>query len=254
MQDVLKIELPKAKIMQMPPRDRAMFFLLGYAANQLALYTKLAIVSGNNNSEDKTENKLSAAQTLMILRTVVGVIHETWAHVITKHFLRSEKGKTYINAMDDDGQKSLASLKTLFGNSGLLANIRNNFAFHYPDADDVEKACQLAAADPDTDTDWHWYFAKSGWNSFYFLSESMIMHGVLRAAGASDFTAAQQRLANEINIANNELVVLIQSLIAAMWRENFAEDFQGSVATKLHGAPNLFSFSLPYFFTVPDGE
>jgi hypothetical protein len=45
--DVLKVTLPKAKIMAMPERERAMFLLLGYAANQVAFYTKLAILSTN---------------------------------------------------------------------------------------------------------------------------------------------------------------------------------------------------------------
>ena len=43
MRDVLKIDVPKARIMAMPARERAMFLLLGYAANQVALYTKTQV-------------------------------------------------------------------------------------------------------------------------------------------------------------------------------------------------------------------
>jgi hypothetical protein len=155
--------------------------------------------------------------------------------------------------MDEAGKKSLEALKKLFGKSGLLANIRNEFAFHYPKIEDMEAACQSAAADAEQDSDWHWYFAKSGWNSFYFLSEIIVMHGILRSAGCDNFASAQQRLMQEMRIANNEVVTLLQCLIASMWAKNVGEDFQATVVAKLHGAPNLFTFSLPYFFDVPDG-
>jgi hypothetical protein len=254
MRDVLKITVPKARIMAMPARERAMFLLLGYAANQVAFFTKIAILSTNYNSSDAVENTLSAAQSIMILRTVAGVLHETWSGVITKHFLNSQEGRTYIDAMDNQGKEALDKLKKLFGKSGLLAAIRNDFAFHYPKDEDIEAACQLAAADPETDADWHWYFAKSGWNSFYFLSEIIVMHGVLQSAGCSSFADAQQRLQTDMRTANNEMVTLLQCLIAAMWSKNVADEFEATVVAKLHNAPNLFEFSLPYFFDVPDGD
>lgn len=254
MKDVLKIEVPKERIMAMPARERAMFLLLGYAANQVAFYTKIAILSTNYNSSDDIENTLSAAQSLMILRTVAGVLHETWSGVINKHFLGSPEGRTYVDAMDDQGKQALDKLKKLFSKSGLLAGIRNDFAFHYPKDTDIEAACQLAAADPATDADWHWYYAKSGWNSFYFLSEIIVMHGVLQSAGCSNFADAQQPLQTDMRTANNEMVTLLQCLIAAMWSKNVANEFEATVVTKLHNAPNLFEFALPYFFDNSDGH
>ncbi|MBU3888716.1 hypothetical protein [Methylosinus sp. KRF6] len=254
MRDVLKVQVPKSRIMAMPARERAMFLLLGYAANQVALYTKIAILSTNYNSSDSVENTLSAAQSVMILRTVAGVLHETWSGVITKHFLNSPEGRVYVDAMDNQGKEALDKLKKLFGKSGLLAAIRNDFAFHYPKGEEIEAACQLAAAYPETDADWDWYFARSGWNSFYFLSEIIVMHGVLQSAGCHNFADAQKRLQSDMRTANNEMVTLLQGLIAAMWSKNVANEYEATVVAKLHNAPNLFEFSLPYFFDVPEGD
>jgi hypothetical protein len=253
MRDVLKIRLPKEKIMAMEPHDRAVFLLLGYAANQVALYSKLAILSTNYNSADEIENTLSAAQSLMIVRAVAGVLHETWVGVIAKHFLHAPGGRPYLDAMDEGGKKALDTLKKLFGKSGLLANIRNDFAFHYPKTKDMEAACQSAASDPEQDPDWHWYFAKSGWNSFYFLSEIIVMHGLLKSAGCDDFASAQERLMQDMRTANNEMVVLLQCLVASMWAKHVGEDFEATCVSKIDGSPNLFEFALPYFFEVPDG-
>jgi hypothetical protein len=253
MKDVLKIDVSKAKIMAMPPRERAMFLLLGYAANQVACFTKLAIISTNYKTDDEVEGTLSAAQSLMILRTVAGVLHETWLGVITKHFLNSPEGRVYVDSLDAGGKDALAKLKKLFGKSGLLASIRNDFAFHYPKSDDVEAACQIMAADPASDKDWHWYFAKSGWNSFYFLSEIIVMHGILNTAGEKDFITAQERLMLDMRVANNEMVTLLQALIAAMWLRHFDDEFEATVVATIHKSPKLFEFSLPYFFDITDG-
>jgi hypothetical protein len=253
MRDVFKINVSKTRIMAMPARERAMFLLLGYAANQVALYTKLAILSTNYRTTDEVESTLSAAQSLMIMRTVAGILHETWSGVITKHFLNSPEGRKYLDAMDAGGKASLDALKRLFGKSGFLASIRNDFAFHYPKAEDMEAACQLAAADPSSDSEWHWYFARSGWNSFYFLSEIMVMHGVLQTAGAADLVKAQERLRDDMRVANNKMVTLLQALIAAMWTLNIGGDFEAIVVARIDGAPKLFEFALPYFFDASEG-
>lgn len=90
----------------MPERERAMFLLLGYAANQVAFYTKLAILSTNYESADAVENTLSAAQSLMIVRTVAGILHETWDGIIRKHFLSSPDSRQYFDGMDERGEGS----------------------------------------------------------------------------------------------------------------------------------------------------
>ena len=252
MRDVLKITLPKSKIMAMPPQERAKFLLLGYAANQVAFYSKLAILSTNYVSSNDVENTLSAAQSLMLLRTIAGVLHETWEKIIKAHFISHRDGKKYLDGMDAEGKQSLEKLNKLFGKSGLIAKIRNDFAFHYPKTNDMEAACQLMASDSSSDPDWHWYFAKSGWNSFYYLSEIIVMHGVLKSAGCDNIATAQERLASDMRVANNEMVTILQCLIASMWATHIGEDFEATVVAKLHGAASLFEFSIPYFFDVPE--
>ena len=79
------------------------------------------------------------------------------------------------------------------------------------------------------------------------------MHGILRSAGCQNFAEAQERLKQEMRTANNEMVTVLQSLIASMWQKNIDNEFTATVVAKIHDAPNLFEFSLPYFFGVPDG-
>lgn len=129
--EVLKIPVSKAQLQAMPSNERALFILLGHTANQLNLFTKLTIFSSNKTIDDDLGRILSGAQTQMLMRMAIGVLHEGWAKIITPRFLSSSLGKQYRPLLDKRGQDSLDALNKLFGGSNLLAKIRNSYAFHH---------------------------------------------------------------------------------------------------------------------------
>lgn len=50
--------------------------------------------------------------------------------------------------------------------------IRNNYAFHHPETDEVDAAFEKAAAEQGTeDADWAIYFNKALLNTFFFVSD-----------------------------------------------------------------------------------
>ena len=215
--DVLKIRVSKAQLQAMPLNERALFILLGYAANQLNLFSKLVLFSTNKTPDNEVERTLSGAQTQMLLRMVVGVLHEAWAKIITNRFLKSPLAKDYLPRLDQGGRDAL-------------------------DASDVV-----------SDGEWNWYFSKSNFNLFYFMSEFIILHGILKAIGESDLITAQERLMEEIRTALNEMTTLIMALIAAIWRKHFGPELEAEVCAKVADAPGVFEFWLPFFVEVPDG-
>ncbi len=254
MRDILKIKVSKDKLFAMPANERALFILLGYAANQITLFSKLVLFSTNKTPDDEVESTLSGAQTQMLLRVVVGVLHETWVKIITNRFLKSPLQKDYLPLLDQGGRNALDALNKLFGESNLLSKIRNSYAFHHPFDADIEAACALAAANPEFDSEWNWYFSVSNFNSFYFMSEFIILHRILREIGEQDLIAAQQRLMVEVQTALNEITTLIMALTSVIWRKHFGDEFLAEVCAKLPpDAPNLFEFWLPFFVEVPDG-
>ena len=58
-----------------------------------------------------------------------------------------------------------------------------------------------------------WYFSKSNFNSFYFMSEFVVLHGILKAIGEPNLIAAQEKLMGEVRTAMNEMTTLIMALI-----------------------------------------
>ena len=115
-EDVLRISVSKDRLRQMPADERALFILLGYAANQLSVFTKLVIFSSNKDGAG-VEQTLSAAQTQMLLRVVIGFLNEAWM-LVQNRFLMQPLGKTYIPLLDAGGQAALTKLKKAFGQRG----------------------------------------------------------------------------------------------------------------------------------------
>lgn len=62
MKDVLRIDIPKERLLAMPASARSEFLLLGYASNQMAFYTKLMILSVNHRPDDKIETPCPRAR------------------------------------------------------------------------------------------------------------------------------------------------------------------------------------------------
>ncbi len=176
----------------MPKTERALLLLLGYAANQINLLSKLVIFSSNRTPPEQPEQMLSGAQTQMLARLTIGVLHETW-ELLRSRFLSSPLGREYMPKLDAGGLAALDSLKKNFGGSNILNKIRSNYVFHHPYDSDVDAAFVRAAAGVNWDSDWNWFFCRHNFNSFYFMSDVVILHGILNAVGETDLIAAQRK-------------------------------------------------------------
>lgn len=174
---VYQIPVPKDRLRAIPKDERAFLLLLGYAANQLSMLQKLLMFSSNKIPPNELEQQLSSAQTQMLVRYIVGVLHETWL-LIERHYISNPLGRDYQSRIDSGGQQALSNLRRQFGSSNLLSKVRNNISFHYPKIDDVEAAFEAACNDFDLDDHWNLYFSQYGFNSFYFLSDLIIIHGI----------------------------------------------------------------------------
>lgn len=217
--DIYKIRVSKDRLRAMPAGERSLFILLGYAANQLNLFSKLTLFSLNNTAKKEPESFLSGAQSQMLLRMVIGILHEGWTKIIAKRLLGTPLAKDYIPRLDQGGRDALDALKKLFfGSSNILTSIRNNYAFHHPYDADVEAAFERTASDPNWDSEWNWFFSNSNFNSFYFVSDIIVVNGIMQGIGEADMFAAQERLMGEVRTAMNEMTTLIMALTAAIWR------------------------------------
>lgn len=190
---VYKITISKDKLAAMPEKERSLMMLLGYAANQINFFAKLVLLSSNKDGLTEMEQKLSGGQTQMSLRILIGVLNEAW-ELVRKRFPR-DYGRTYRPLLDKEGAEALARLNKRAGPRGLFSDLRNAWIFHHPDEDGVaEQACAAALADPMCDLEWNWYFSPSNYNSFFYPSEMVALHGIARILKAHDLIDAQHKL------------------------------------------------------------
>lgn len=249
---VYKIHVSKVRLRAMPVNERCLFILLGHAANQLNLFSKLTLFYLNNTADREPESFLSGAQSQILLRVAIAVLHETWAKVITSRLLSTPLGKDYVPRLDQGGRDAIDALQRLFGKSNILSKIRNNYAFHHPYDVDVEAAFKRADSDTNWDNDWNWFFSQSNFNSLYYVSDVIMISGIMNEIGEADAVSAQKRLMAEVQTAMNEMTTLIMALTTVIWRKHFGEELEAEECCNITGAPSLFEFALPFFVEVPD--
>jgi hypothetical protein len=250
MMDVLKIAVSKERLRAMPADERALMIILGHAANQISEFSKLVIFSSNKDGNGEIEQKLSAAQTQMLVRVLVGVLNEA-LRLVQQRFLSSPIGRNYIPRLDPGGKDALARLKGVLGNSNILSKLRSNYVFHHPFDSDVNAAFDVAANDPSFDDEWAWYFSLSNYNSFYFASDFVMMHGMMAAIGETDLVSAQRKLMDEIQVVSHAMTEFIMSLTRAFWLRHFGDTMDARVCAKLADSPDIFEIWIPFFVKVP---
>jgi hypothetical protein len=247
--DVMRVSLPKDRLRAMPKEERALLFLLGYAANQITLFSKLVIFSTNKTPDNRVEQRLSDAQSQILARAAIGVLAETW-ELIRKRFLSTHIGKELESKLNPKGREALNELKKYFGRTNLLTTFRNKVAFHHPCITDMDAGFEAAASDKIWDSDWEWYFSHAMYNSFYFMSEVVTLHAILSAMGETDLMKAHERLMGELKQVSEPMIYFILSVNEAILLQHLGATVE--VVAKITDAPGVFEVGIPFYVEVPD--
>jgi hypothetical protein len=229
--------------------ERALFFLLGYAANQITLLSKLVIFSTNKTPSNPVEQQLSNAQSQILARVAIGVLAEAW-ELIRKRFLGTRIGKEFQPKLNPAGQKALADLKKHFGGSNLLSKLRSNVVFHHPYDTDTDAAFKAAASDALWNSDWNWYFSSALYNSFYYASEIVLLHAISNAIGETDLIKAHERIMLEFKQVSEPMIYLIFAINEAILMKHLGA--AAETVAIITDAPGVFDVGLPFYVEVPE--
>jgi hypothetical protein len=135
---------------------------------------------------------------------------------------------------------SLAWLKKRFGKLNRLAVIRNNYAFHHPEIDEVEAAFEKAASEEGSeDEDWAVYFNKALLNTFFFVSDVVLVHGMADALAEADVNEAHKRLLGEMAPVANDLSEFTFGFAAAIFKRYVGNDLTMILVAKINDAPDI---------------
>jgi hypothetical protein len=138
------------------------------------------------------------------------------------------------------GLDSIAKLQKHFGGSNVLNNIRNQYAFHHPYNAEVDTSFEAAAANPEFDDEWNWYLAQENINCFYFISDVVVVHGMLKAIGENDIVDAQKKMHAELNLVSDEIIRFASAFFDALLGKYFSPETVAEVVDKVSDAPIAF--------------
>ena len=250
---VYRIPVPKEPLRKMPKDERVLFLLMGYASNQLSMLQKLLNFSTNRTPDVEVEQHATGAQTQMLLRLMVGTLHEAW-ELVTTRFIKNPLAKDYLGSLDPAGQQAFDALKQQFGRSNLLNAVRNNYAFHYPSNDEAEAAFEAAFSDGELDDYWNLYFSRHGFNSLFFLSDLIFVHGIGKKVGGIDLEQTQSTLMSEVSAASANLIEFARAFVAAAWVKHFGAEMVAKDIVTVSDAPDVDEVWLPFFVEISTGE
>jgi hypothetical protein len=254
-----RVNLTKSKLAAMPQAERSLLLLLGHANNEINVLSKLILMLRKDEPEVKLIDHVEAGQVFIIMRVLIGKLHEAWLlfnrRFQSDHSLR----RKYLTKLSSGATTAVTELNHHFGRRSPLTAIRNAVSFHYADEKNLveENFRRLPETEP-----WEFYLSRTVGNSFYFASELVIDRGVIRLAmGKSEAGAAQGDLSLDaaafVNLCDTVIKVsgsiteLFGDLIGLIVMTSIGEDVETSTI-EIPDGPKISAFSLPYFFDEND--
>ncbi|MDQ8699247.1 hypothetical protein [Hyphomicrobium sp. LHD-15] len=213
--------MSKAQLAAMPDRERTLLILVAHASNEINVLEKLILMTSAGTPPEKFVDHVEAAQTLIVLRLLIGKLNETWRLFSTRFQSVAGLPQTYLPRLTSKAQDDLAWLRRYFGRENRISGIRNQFAFHTPDDDVIEAAFQdLGETEP-----WTFYLSDLSGNTFYYAAEMVITRAIAQSAGpASDDILASELAAvfDDTIAVSRKIKDLFSELIALICEQHLA--------------------------------
>jgi hypothetical protein len=257
--EVHRVNLTKARLATMPAAERTALLLLGHANNEINVLSKLILMARKQPPAIQLVDHVEAAQTFVVMRLLIGKLHEAWELFKTRIQADATIRSKYLAGLTTEGSQALTELNKHFAQGSVLTKIRNKISFHYKDEDNLTEANfhRLPATEQ-----WEFYLCRSVGNSFYFASELVAQAGVIElvklqhttAIATSDLSIDAQAFGALCDIAirvSGHITALFGELIASLVTKSIGDDLEVSVVD-IPGCPKISTFDLPYFFEEND--
>ena len=238
--EVTQFHFSKADFAGMPPEERALIFLAGQTVNQVNVWLKLIRLSSSFESASEVENKLSAAQTHILLRALFGTLHEAW-----RWQTRKDMGPliaSYLPKLSDDSQAARKTLSKRLGSGGTMDALRNRYSFHSPTTAMLD---ETFAVMPEGE-DWSWYVTNEYSSTLMMSCETVLGYGVAGEGKGADPNDGFGNILSEVMGVANAMNEFMSGLMAIALRSNLPKNPKRSAVTIAH-APQLKDAALPFY-------
>jgi hypothetical protein len=240
-----RVILTKSKLAALPPAERSLLLLLGHASNEINVLSKLILVVMRKDAPPShIANNVEAGQVCVLLRVLVGQLHEGW-ELFRKRVQNNRRlHDKYVSLLDADGVTALQNLKRHFGGSP-LTKIRSKVAFHYSDDDNLTEQSFQAVANTEP---LEFYLTNQVGNSFYYASEVIVMSTAIKLAMSGDDKAAFSELCRIVIEVSRHITELFGQLMGVILM-TYMPDLERQIENHPDG-PKLSTLSLPCFIDL----
>jgi hypothetical protein len=118
----------------------------------------------------------------------------------------------------------------------------------------MDAGFEAAVNDKNSDNDWNWYFSTATWNSFYFASDFVVLHGILTSLGETDRVETQEKIMDEVKKVSGHMMVLLNALTEAFLVKYFGLEMTAEVIAKIADSPGVFDVWLPFYVEIPPND
>ena len=115
MTEIHRVNLTKSKLAAMPEAERSLLLLLGHANNEINVLSKLILMARKDEPEIKLIDHVEAGQVFVIMRVLIGKLHEAWL-LFNRRFQadHSLRGK-YLPKLSAQAATAITELNQHFG-------------------------------------------------------------------------------------------------------------------------------------------
>jgi hypothetical protein len=192
---LLKVAIPKSKLVLIPEDERIFFVQLTYLLNELYILQK-SIYFSTQETSNVIERKGRNSQALFFVRIQAGKLFEGW-ELLQKKFFSTKISQKYEIEFSDLGRNSLTELKRYFGKENIISMIRNEFAFHYSH-ESSDKIKELILDVPDSEV-FEMYLSEEHGNCLYDISQVLVNIAILNSIDSSDTQKALEKILQEVH-------------------------------------------------------
>lgn len=249
-----EINIPIAKLLDMPETERNLFLMLGHLANELSMLKKLFLFCSHSESVDKWQSRANNAQALVMARVLIGKLWEGWL-LLQKCFFGSKLSQQYDSLLSAEAKESLSSLKRYFNiKDNMIKKLRDNFSFHYS----CEEMTKAFARTTESETDeLQMYIGDNVGNSLFFASEHIVNQSLLETVlPGKPNEEAMERLVEESTQVAGWFIHVISGCMDVIAERYFLNE-NGRLeisAIDIGSVQAMNEIRVPYFVSAPKNK
>lgn len=241
-------KLRRETLESVPDAERTLLVLLGHAANELSVLTKLFHFCATPADEAEVLMQARNAQALVLGRLLTGKIYECW-QLLQSAYFGSQVSRTYAPLLDPAPSAAIDSLGRYFGRDNVIERVRNRFAFHYsPDQVPLGFAKLIDGDSLDI------YLSETNANTLYSFAESVTGRALMESIDPADHSRSVGTLIDETTDAIGWLNEAIAGIFTTCFRRHIGGNIYelGAKPLDIEGAPDWKSVAIPYFVEIAE--